>query len=240
MKKINYIIAFYLGNRMHPLYSQHIRENKFYFIEKHIDFLNQGTDIDLTTFVFNIHDQSIVNDLIENFKRYEIKFALEVIFRPNHGFSYGAWNEIINKNINDFEYYFINEDDYIPSCKNFYVPHMKKISDETPYIAYMSYEDHTIKKNASFAPGLLKGNQCRKIHSKHNEVFKIIPTDTYHDAYINQINFYDYFTDDGYMMGDIIDTHQLPYMDSSKNKITYYGDKNNPTVLIPIDFELYI
>lgn len=238
MKKINYIIAFYLGDRMHPLYTQRNRENKFYFIEKHIEFLNKGTDIDLTTFVINIHDHSMVDELIKKIKTYKINFPLEIILRENKGFSYGAWNDVINKNIDDFEYFFINEDDYIPSSKDFYQPFIEKISDTSPYICVMISMEP--KKHASFSCGLLKGQECRKVFSKHNQVFKIISTDVYKDAYINQINFYDYFTDNGYKMEDLIHYYQLPYMDSSKNSITYYGDKNNPTVLTPIDFELYI
>ena len=223
---------------MHPLYSRHTRENKFYFVEKHIEFLNQGTDIDLTTFVFNIHDESIVEDLLETFKKYEINFPLEIILRDNQGFSYGAWNDVINKNIGEFEYYFINEDDYVPSSKTFYEPFMNKISDEAPYVAVMTSMER--KKHASFSCGLLKGSECQKVYAKHDEVFKIIPTDNYVDAYTNQFSFYDHFLEEGYTLEDIIDVCKLPYMDSSKNCITYYGDTNNPTVLIPVDYEKYV
>lgn len=229
---LNYIIAFYLSDRMSRLYSDYTRKNKFYFLEKHIEFLNKGTDIDLVTFVFNVDDFSVVDEIAKKILTSNIQFKYEVVIRYNTGFSYGAWNEVINKNIKKFDYYFISEDDYIPTIKNFYKPFIDKLSDNAPYVAFMTSEE--IKRHASFSIGVFKGDACCKVYEKYNKVFKIIETKEYRDAYTNQIDFFDYFRDFDYTIENIIDEYKLPYMDSSKNSITYYGKKDNPVLFIPI------
>lgn len=237
MSKINYIIAFYIGNRMHSVYSNRIAENPYYFLEKHIDFLNNSTTIDLITFVFNvdnIEQQNIITKYITNSS---ISFPLEVLFRPNNGFSYGAWNHAIIKNINDFDYYFINEDDYIPINEQFYVPFINELRDNIAYVPLMILDN--IKRHAAFSCGALSGKACKRVLQQNNTIFNVLQTNSYFDAYKTQLNFYDYFIDMGYDFCDLIDKYCLPYMDSSKNKITYYGDKNSDCILIPVGFDEY-
>lgn len=237
MSKINYIIAFYLGARMHQGYSEKIRNNKFYFLEKHIEFINSVDNIDLTTFVFNIHDSSIKDELTAYFNSIEWSKPIEVMYRDNVGFSYGAWNDVIKKNLNDFDYFFLNEDDYIPEDKNFLEPFFENINDDIPFVCGMIL--HEPSTHAAFSCGLIKSNACKHIYERYDDVFYIVKSNTYADAYNTQISFYNYFFESGYSIGDIINVRCLPYMDSSKNKITWYGDRNNPIMLLPIDYDEY-
>lgn len=236
MDNINYIIAFYLNSRMSTLYSGYTNTNKFYFFDKHVEFLNKGTNIKLVSFVFNVDDLETNNLIIDKIKNTVFNFNAEVIIRKNTGFSYGAWNSVINKNIEKFDYYFVNEDDYIPNTSDFYSPFISKITKEAPYVAFMTSDE--IKRHASFSVGVLKGDACSKVFKKYNTVFKIIETNNYTDAYKNQIDFYDYFRDFNYTINNIIDNYKLPYMDSSKNSITYYGKKESSILFLPIGIKI--
>jgi hypothetical protein len=232
MNRLNYIIALYCGRRMHFDYSEKVKQDNLYFLRKHIGFLNEGTDIDLTTFILSIDPDFNLNGFIEEFVKLKKDFKYELVVKDNSGFSYSAWNYIINKNIDKFEYYFINEDDYIPVVQNFYEPFIAKCSDKSPYIPLM--KSNNMKTHASFSCGALRGIECRKIYEKYGSVFKIIEGLTYDVAYTNQLNFYDYFFESGYELDDLINDYHLPYMDSSKHSITHYGSFNNPNILIPL------
>lgn len=46
------------------------------------------------------------------------------------------------------------------------------------------------------------------------------------------------FRDFNYTINNIIDNYKLPYMDSSKNSITYYGKKESSILFLPIGIKI--
>lgn len=128
--KINYIVAFYIGkNRGYDHYKHKFVYDPLFFVREHVKFVETCNSNIFPTFVFNddIPD-SIKTDIID------LCPNIEIIFRPNNGFSYGAWNDAIIKNIDLYDYFFIIEDDYIPTSADFCEPFLNKISDIVPYV----------------------------------------------------------------------------------------------------------
>lgn len=234
MKNINYIAAFYLGNRVHSDYNEALKTNSLFMLEKHIEALFD-TDIELVTFVFNLDDISLSKNIEEKIRNYDIKFNYECCFRENKGCSYGAWNDVMIKNLNNFEYFFLIEDDYIPTIKNFYEPFIEKCTLDFPYVCEFCDKTKEGLSFASISNGLMNSKACKAVYEKHKSIFKIYNDNNYLETfYKTQMECYEYFINNGFGIKDILDEYSAPFMSSITKQITIYGDAKNPVLLSPI------
>ena len=97
--KFNYLVSFYFGPRGNENYNKRLKDNKFFFAEKHIDFLKNYSknNIEKVIFVVNLtpsdNQEEITNFFAENSSKISDDIEFDLIFRDNYGFSYAAWNE---------------------------------------------------------------------------------------------------------------------------------------------------
>lgn len=244
---VNYVVGFYIGsNRTYVKYQKMYKDNPLFFVHKHVDFLEKSSDITNATFVFNddIDDelkQQINSIVIQNCN-------LTIIFRPNSGFSYGMWNDTIIRTINDnYDYYFLIEDDYIPTAPDFikgYVGFFDKsicfVCGLVQIASHNNYPKHVAPSEVPFifpsiSNGLISGDACRAVFAKHNTVFNINFNNDYNSAYTNQIYFCKYFIDIGYKIVDVLKHYSSPYMNATEDNIVIYGEKHKPCLTRPIE-----
>ena len=238
---IHYICCFYFGPRQNKRYSEKLKKDPCYFLDKHISFLKTcNNDVKSATFVFNVDDNDPIINLLEKYFSSYVPMDVDVEFciRKNAGFSYGAWGDIIQKKLHsNIDYFFIIEDDYLPSCSNFYEPFVSKCSDQHPYVCSKvigSCRESNLP-HASISNGLLKKDVCEKVYDVNGRVFDINLGKTYVSAYQNQLFFYRLFQNLGYGMTDIIDEYKVPFMISDTNKATIFGNVEKLVLINPIE-----
>lgn len=238
---VHYIACFYFGNRQNSTYSKKIGEDPYFFIKKHLNFLKSCTNnIKSATFVFNV-DSEHSGNLVRNFTLFgiqDLSIKLDFFVRNNSGFSYGAWSESIERKLDDdIDYFILLEDDYLPTCENFYIPFVEKCTDETPYVCCKvinSCKESSLP-HASISNGLISKNICKLVYQKYGKVFNINNGNTYNSAYQNQLFFYSFFQTLGYRMCDILENYSVPFMISDTNKIQLFGDSLKSSLISPIE-----
>lgn len=240
--RTNYIIANYIGpNRQYPLYKSLFETDPLFFYKKHLDFFTRNNLPDIScTFVFNDDVDSLLKDKINDLNRDKH----EVIFRSNAGFSYGIWNDTVIKNLDQYDAFFLIEDDYLPSTDKFLTGFKQKITSKVAFVCSLvelaTHERFSHSVPATQAPfrfpsisnGLLLASACRVVMSKYGTLFRINDRSDYWSAYTNQIYFLKNFNDIGYDVVDTTDEYCSPYYNSHENRILNYG--KGETLIEPI------
>jgi hypothetical protein len=235
MYSINYIAAFNIGpNRPGP-YVEAFQTDPLCFIRIHRDFLNTciGRNITMGTFVVNDDiDDHIKQQILDCAQ--ECSVPITVVFRENGGYSYGAWNDVIKNTINDYDYFFMIEDDYIPDASDFYIPFVDRIDETTPYVCGYVGVDMGIV-HAAHSNGIIAQQACKKVLETNQELFVVNPTPTLEHAWDCQRNFLNHFTNLGYKITDITDNHLTRHMMDCYNiRISEFGNPNGRCLLQPI------
>lgn len=231
--KINYVVAFYITDNVKKVERNNVYHgcDKFYAVKCHIDALNAFYNPDLVkaTFVINKSDCIKVGD-IENLltKCGPTRVPIEVKYRDNWGLSYGAWEHHIRETINeDYDYYFLTEDDYCLSNDRFYDVFHKKFTDKTAMVCGL-YNQHP-----AVSYGMIPQQVCKNILSRYGEIFQ-----TYNKRLADPSYPYDgwqgyyhmHFLNAGYEIKDITDLAPIIYR-RSRYLITFSQakfDMNTP------------
>lgn len=212
--KINYVVAFYITDNSITLERNNLYHSvdKFYAVKCHIEALIafHNPDIVKATFVINKSNCVNVGDvetIVNSYK--QNKILIEVKYRDNWGLSYGAWEYHIRETINeDYDYYFLTEDDYCLSNDTFYDIFYKKFTDNTAKVCGL-YTNHP-----SISYGLVSSKICKKILDSYGEIFP-----TYNERLNNKKNEYNSwqgyyhlnFIKAGYEIKDITDVSFVLY-----------------------------
>lgn len=243
MSKINYIVAFYVGPLRKNAYYNSTAADPLGFMDRQIKFLETAQGIELATFVFN-NDISI-EIMYEIQNRTSNIPNLEVFYRQNSGFSYGIWNDVIEMNKDKFDYFFLIEDDYIPSRNDFLQPFLDRCRGDVFMVCGRSILVSNSNNNLvpvedgsfyhpSISNGLISSKHINLVHNKTQRVFRIVSENTHQAAYLNQLYYVKDYTDMGFLLVDTLDEFSSPFMDSSTVNIKIYGDSNNPALIEPI------
>lgn len=243
--KINYIVANYIGNnRRYKSYRDIFSVNPLFFFKRHIEFFNANNIPEIEcTFVFN-------DDISEQLKKEILDLTNnkhEVIFRKNAGFSYGAWDQIIKMNLEKYDYFFLIEDDYLPTTSDFLQPFMKSMTDDTAYVCGLVEwsPTHYLSSNCkpflfpSISNGLLSAAAAKHVLKTFNELFMIGHGNDYQSGFKNQVFFAKHFNDLNYSIKDILSEYRSDFFDSGHNNIVIYGDKNSIAPIEPIVINEY-
>lgn len=241
--RVNYIAAFYIGdNRTSQYYQKAFYADPLYFFRRHLRLIDRLDNITRYSFVIN-------DDISDVLKSEIISLAsnknLDIFFRENSGYSYGAWNDVILHNLKDYDYFFLIEDDYLPADKNFVFPFVNKLKNNVCYVCslaveisnennYMVTAQEGKFKHPSISNGMISAAACRQVVKNYNSLFRIKPGKVIDDGYWNQIYFLKNFTDLGYDILDITDEYSSPYLNSTNGSIKIFGDPNLPSLLEPI------
>jgi hypothetical protein len=235
MYTVNYVAAFYIGPNRPTPYIKAFEKDPMHFVRIHKEFLDtcEGTHITGATFMFN---NDIGIDLMGRISYYllQCKIPIKVIFRPNGGYSYGAWNDAIKDSVNDFDYFFMIEDDYIPDATDFYKPFVERITDDTPYVCgYVGVDMGVV--HAAHSNGIITGSACKKVLENNTDLFVFVQTDRLQDGWESQRNFLSKFTNIGYKITDITDRYLTRHMmDCYTNRVVEFGVRDGRCLIQPI------
>jgi hypothetical protein len=228
---INYIIAFYIG-ASERIYGKTFQYDPLYFIKIHKNFLDTciDTHIKMGTFVINDDiDDNMKEQIVDYVKT--CKIPTTVIFRKNIGISYGSWNEAIMNSIDDYDYFFMIEDDYVPDANNFYIPFVERVSDSTPYICGLIL--HNPKTHAAHSNGIISQKACKRVMETNKSLFKVHGNNkTICIQDYVQVFFLDNFTELGYCLDDVADEYSIKHM--SGYVIDEYGISGARCLIPPI------
>lgn len=249
MKRFDYIVAFYLGHRRSTFYNTLGKENKLFLIQQHIKYLQtQPEGLNNIYFVFNT--DSSTSHLSEEVETYikTIPLDINIIFRNNINFSYGAWEEVIIENINNSttsDYAFLIEDDYIPTSRDSIGPFIERIQEEKNigYVAQLVnansiaglHNDASIQHHAAISNGLLNYSAAKDALKKYSSVFLLNPSKRNYDGGVwNQLHFLNYIITSDYLLLGMEDKYLHPFFELKFEDIIFYGNKEGKILVTPI------
>jgi hypothetical protein len=233
---INYIVAFNISTHRVNAYVEMFESDPLYFIKIHRDFLNTciNTHITMGTFVINDDvDDDTKKQIIDCVN--QCKIPTRVVFRENVGFSYGSWNDIIMETIDDYDYFFMIEDDYVPDKKDFYIPFINRMSDNIPYVCGLVIEN---PYHAAHSNGMISKKACKRVLENNENLFCDLECGDKHGAVKTQISFLTNFRNLGYEFADTTDEfftkHVSNYHDANNVIIDEYGVLDGRCLIEPI------
>jgi hypothetical protein len=244
--KFNYLVSFYFGPRGNENYNARLRQNKFFFAEKHIEFLENYSEknIEKVIFVVNLtpkdSQEEITNFFAENSSKISDEIEFDLIFRDNYGFSYAAWNEGIiddlQKESGEAEYYMCLEEDYMLKTDTSILPIIERCNEVTSYVACSAVVNHPdYPDHASFSEGMFYKESCRKVYEEKGSPFYIINgNNDYPHAWKIQETFYKNFLDMGYKITDFLDGYSCDFLYTGSNELKTFGESNTEKLIVPI------
>lgn len=156
MKNKCMIINFWLGDRRR--FPEKYGQDKTIFLKEQIRFLKEyKNNIDTIYFNFNVEEEQykILSEALNIIPKNVGKSEIKVNIRKNLDFSYGAYEEIVRKEVMNYKYFIFNEDDYVFVQDNWddYLINKFESRDNTGYIG-MAVRDlslyPTVKKELGY------------------------------------------------------------------------------------------
>jgi RimJ/RimL family protein N-acetyltransferase len=239
---VTYIVSTYFGKRRSKLYNKFWEVDIYYFVKQHIQKLNElnNPDVQKIIFVVNHYNHMIDQGILPIIQKANSKIPIEVIFRPNKNLSYGAWNEAIIASLEDSsEYFFLIEDDYLPSVDEFYKVFQKEMDSDVCFVGQLVNFAHQ-KIHPSISNGLLSSPPAKWAYENYKTVFKLSP-DTNDSEYLagtlDQVIYLQYLLEK-YQAKDVSNTTCIPFLESTEDPdkfdiVIYYGNKEEKEVIQP-------
>jgi len=248
--KVNYLVTFYFGSRNNNDYNSEIGQGKFFFPEKHFEFLEKYPHDNLGKVIFVInmtrHDNKdeIENYFRENSSRISDDVEFTILFRENTQFCYGGWNDGIMDDLNgesDSEYYFCIEEDYILADYDSMLPMIERCKGDVAYVCSHSVNDHPNHiDHASHVEGVLSREACKNVYKKYGSpLFIIDGNNDYPHAWKIQETYFKYHLEMGYKITDYLDEYSSDFLDTGSMSIRTFGDKNTKRLIVPITLKQY-
>tara|TARA_R110002153_G_scaffold99875_1_gene235654 strand:- start:54 stop:995 length:942 start_codon:yes stop_codon:yes gene_type:complete len=233
-EKTCYISVFYLGDRrinQKEIGKQFgyslILKDRFECLNKQITYLSKiEHNLNKIFFVFNLDLEHLayintINDIVP--KKIQ-GTPVEIIFRENKGFSYGAWNDVFEQNRNNFDYFIFNEDDYVFVKDNFdkYLINKFNSYPDAGYICPFVKEGvaaHNYRKHTAHSAGISSKEALNKIWDKNGYLIKYKDSPKYYiHGEILQLNWGYMFIQNGFNIYDIRDDFRVAFSMTEPDK----------------------
>jgi len=161
-------------------------------------------------------------------------------FRPNYGFSYGAWAYGLDLLLENerLTHAFLIEDDYLPAKRLFINNFLTKASPGTGFVAQRTISRRGIApRHAASSNGLIVLDAVRESKRQLGATFIIFPFHLDRSKYLmgteNQITFLSGLENCGYRIEDLSDTCSNQFFDSPTGKIIEFGNPEGELPLRP-------
>jgi len=260
---INYIVCCWFGPRGSKKYSKLIQDDNFYFVNKHLEFLDTYSkgDIGKATFVINARVDEDIDTIKKFFNGIKLSSNIKVDYflrdnKDSNGLvrgSYGAWNDAIIKDVTantDIEKFLMFEDDYILVNEDCVYPYIERCTKESPLVcSYVMKPNQWCIEHLSHAtPVCVDKMIAKEIYDEHKEVLYFEQPNPSLSDYLNLCNVQQfcqkYFTDKGYKLVDVLDEYSTGYLycnqpGFAEELLVVFGDPQNETLVIPIGYMDY-
>jgi len=237
---LHYIVAVYVGLRFDKNVNACL-QNTSALVEAHIEKLStlQVQDIKKVTFVVSpsqnpARDNSVKEYVINNKHRLP-DIEVDCVIRPdNSNFSYGSWNYIMKKNLDQGLDFFLIEDDYIPNVDRFYGPFMEKVRSDIAFVPQWWRTDHE-HQHAAISNGLMPLFAARAHFEKYGECINMtLPVEPSegNDGVLSQMHFLDNFSSLNMHVHDIYAEYCHPFL-KNNHTVAVFGNRNGIKLLVP-------
>lgn len=252
MRKLNYVVTCFMGERRLKTVSE-----PEYFIRKHLNFLqDHKSDVARVTLILNTdnsEEEDRLRKVVSEFEPYYTE--LKIMVRENKGFSYAAWNHVMNdciENNEGFTEYFLLEDDYVPATVDFIEKYESKIDDRTGYVC-QRISNLTLGNLFNFpihpgvSCGLMPAKPAEEAYKEFGSVLVTFETNTYDAESLDaQTYFLDnitgklkYTLKDSSSFSSVIFVHVFPKSVRGWS-LMEYSDPSLPRVIEPvIEWEIF-
>jgi len=160
------------------------------------------------------------------------------IFRPNGGFSYGGWNDVIASDIQNgisHDYHFLLEDDYLPTRPDFYKHFINRMDENCPFVCCKLSPPEWGKLYPERPDGMIRENACRQVYLRYGEVFTTNRTLEYPAGWDTQINYMNNYGAEGFVLRDISDEFKITtILNCNINEARMWGKENGESIMMPI------
>lgn len=226
---VNYVVANYLGERR---FAPSLAEDPLFYVKAHCKFFqdNNVENVSKVTFVLNKSDEKIDEQFVNFLKNEKLNVEHEVIVRDNVGFSYGAWQDMVERNP-DFDYHFLIEDDYVPTTGKIINRFLEGFKNDTIYVCCIYERGH-----CAMSSGLLNTKMVINEKKKNTEMIlnatKSLSKD-YCDGIHNQKIFLKNFEELGYNICDLSEKYRWLFVNHLGN-ISQHGNLEGEILLKPL------
>lgn len=233
MPKVAYLLAAFPGPRLNgdiPAYA----EDYTLFLRHHIKMLE--------LYEHNCDVYIIINEpstYRPNVREYleELSSKYTVWRRPNIGCSYGAWDHAFRQ-IPDYDYYILMEDDYVPVQDNFDTKLVNLIEQhQSAYLCTMigwGCGGGTLP-HAAISNGIVNGNVVRNVLARGGFRFSDRHIDIGTDGRAGQVTFSQDFLSGG-AITDFTDVYKAPFW--HVDRLVNYGDWAPEVLLAPYQWDM--
>lgn len=174
-KKVCCIINFYFGNRRYNVDAFYT--DKLCYLKSQITTLNQYKhSLSKIIFTFNVEPEhyAYLSEAINLIPKKIQNTPVEINIRENYGMSYGAFSDLFAKNMDKYDYYVFNEDDYVIVQDNFdmYLVNKFESLSNCGYLCGLVREiAHTEKnRHAGMSSGISSYVIIKEVWDKYGEL----------------------------------------------------------------------
>jgi hypothetical protein len=168
------------------------------------------------------------------------KGSAKLEFRPNNGFSYGAWAyglDLLLEN-DRLTHAFLIEDDYLPAKQFFVDDFLVKVKPGTGFVAQRTISRLGVApRHAASSNGLILLDAARDSKRQLGSTFIIFPFHLDKSKYLmgteNQITFLSGLENCGYRIEDLSDTCSIHFFDSPTGEVLEVGNPEGELPLRP-------
>lgn len=212
--KTCYIAVFYLGERRREV--EESKNDKLFYLKTHLAHLSYYShNIDDIFLVFNLDKEhhSYIPEIENLVPNKILNTNVTIITRENKGFSYGAWNDVIETQINNYDYFILNEDDYYFVQDNWDQYLIDKFNSYTDcgYVCPLVKEPvypHEYQKHAAHSSGITSAKVLKDVIDKFGKL-PFNNSNDYAGGVLSQIDVTHAFIETGYNIYDIRDDYRV-------------------------------
>lgn len=233
--------VFYIGPiRDYNSYIEKFANDPLFFAKKHVEFLNTCIDTPITTatMVYNEEIPDQLKQMAVDLTSTITTMQSRTIFRPNGGFSYGGWNDVIAYDIQSgisHDYHFLTEDDYIPTRPDFYKHFINRMDENCPFVCCKISPPEWGKAYPERPDGMIREDACRHVYAKYGEVFSTNRALMYPAGWDTQINYINNYQAEGFELRDISDEFKITtILNCHINDARIYGKEDGESIMMPI------
>jgi hypothetical protein len=235
-QKSCYVINFWLGERRVSV-SEYIKDRLF-FLKKQIKSLEQlDQNIDVIIFNFNITTSHYkhIKDIFEIVPKKIKNSKIEINFRENYGMSYGAFSDVFKHNLDRFDYYIFNEDDYVFTQHNWdkYLVEKFQSLKNCGYLSMaVTDKDSIYPKHASHSTGITSYEVLKKLFDKFGELPHSKGNNYGDNEHLGQVKQTNEIYNLGYELYDLKDDFQILFLNYQGN-IKFIHEQNKEIFIKP-------
>ena len=169
--------------------------------------------------------------------RNELGPNAQLVIRPNCGFSYGAWQEVIHSEVEEGNDFFLIESDYLPS-REFLVPFKAELTPDHGFVAQKISSTQSI--HASVSNGWLSTRWAKMAINSFGSVFPIYPFLLDRSDYLigceNQLTFLNFIRQLGGKITEVDPNLSCLYWNSDLQMVVELGRSGGWSPIQPMQF----